>query len=225
MASIPFSLNAAIVIPLVPSIAESYITNRKSQVAYKINSSLQMTNIISMPCFAGLFIMAEYVFNVLFPNTPLGAELMKIQIFGICFALIVQTLTGILTACGKLYISAITVLMAAIIKYIMNILFIPIYGEIVIPITTVVYHLVCFICVFIFFKSNIKADIDNKAVYLKPIVSTLIMTIIVIIVKKIAIYITTNNLLILTVCVATGVLVYTLCLAKFGALAVFKKQR
>ena len=172
MASIPFSLNAAIVIPLVPSIAESYITNRKSQVSYKINTSLQKTNIISMPCFAGLLITAEYVFNVLFPNTSLGADLMKIQIFGICFALIVQTLTGVLTACGKLYISSIIVLVGAIIKYILNILFIPIYGELVIPITTVIYHLVCFICVFIFFKNNVKVDVDKKIVYIKPIVST-----------------------------------------------------
>lgn len=225
LASIPFSLNAAIVIPLVPSIAESYITSNKAQVSYKINTSMQLTNIIAMPCFAGLYIMAEYVFCVLFPNTTFGADLMKIQVLGICFALIVQTLTGILTACGKLYVSAITVLVGAIIKYILNVLFIPMYGEIVIPITTVIYHLVCFICIFIFFKKSIKADIDKKMVYVKPIASTIIMSVIVILVKKIMIYITTSNILILAVCVSWGVVSYAICLAKFGVLTVLKRQR
>ena len=224
LASIPFSLNAAIVIPLVPSIAESYITSKKSQVEYKINTSLQITNIISMPCFAGLFIMAEYIFSVLYPNATIGVNLMKIQVLGICFALLVQTLTAILTACGKLYISAIIVLVAALTKYILNVIFIPQYGEIVIPITTVIYHMVCFLCAFIAFKKTIKVDIDKKMVYLKPVVSTLIMSITVIIVKKTAVYITRNNIVILAACIITGVAAYALCLAKFGILTVLKKR-
>lgn len=224
LASIPFSLNAAIVIPLVPSIAESYITSKKSQVEYKINTSLQMTNIISMPCFAGLFIMAECVFNVLYPNTTSGAELMKIQVLGICFALLVQTLSAILTACGKLYISAIIVLVAALTKYILNVIFIPLYGEIVIPITTVIYHVVCFLCVLIVFRKVIKVHVDKKMVFIKSFVSTLIMSILVIFAKKICVYITHSNVTILTVCVVTGIAAYAICLARFGVLTILKKR-
>lgn len=225
LASIPFSLNAAIVIPLVPSIAESYITSKKSQVEYKINTSLQMTNIISMPCFAGLFIMAEFLFNVLYPNTTSGAELMKIQVLGICFALLVQTLTAILTACGKLYISAIIVLVAALTKYILNVIFIPLYGEIVIPITTVIYNVVCFLCVLIVFRKVIKVHVDKKTVFIKPFASTLIMSILVIFAKKICVYITHSDVAILAACVTTGMAAYAICLAKFGVLTILKKRK
>ena len=72
-----------------------------------------------------------------------------------------------------------SVLLAAVLKYILNITLIPIYGEIIVPITTIIYHTVnCFIVTFILYKT-LKTKPDYTNIFIKPLISSAIMGIVV----------------------------------------------
>lgn len=220
LVSIPHAFNVALVIPLIPAITLHIARKEKHQAIRKINNCMKISTIIAFPCAAGLTILAQPIFNSIFPNASTGAILLQIEVWAVVFSLLAQTAYGSLHGIGKMYVPGITVLIAAIIKYLLNILLIPKYGEVIVPITTIIYHVVaCVISMTVLYKS-IKTMPDFKNIIFKPIIATLFMSIIVILSQKILVYINVGTTLNMLISIIVGmttyaiVLISTRCLTK-----------
>lgn len=175
LVSIPHTFNVAIVTPLIPMITELMVKKDYKGAQNRINFSMKLSSIIAFPCTIGLAILAQPIFESIFPNAPEGAFLLQIEVWAIIFSLIAQVAQGALNGIGKLIVPGISVLVAAFVKYILNITLIPIYGEIIVPITTIVYHLVnCLIVSYVLYKA-LKSKPDIKNIILKPLVCSALM--------------------------------------------------
>ena len=216
LVSIPHTFNTALVVPLIPVITELIVTKQKNKAVNKINTCMKISSIIAFPCAMGLTILATPLFNTIYPNASSGAYLLQIEIWAVIFSLLAQTAYASLNGIGRLYIPGVSVIIGAIVKYILNIIFIPIYGEVVISVTTIIYHLVaCIISMTVLYR-DLERKPDFKNIIIKPLIATTFMGIVVFIAKRVLVYISLGNTLSLAICVIAGMLTYAYALFKLG---------
>ena len=72
--AVPLSINVAFSVALVPFISSAIARGKNDEAINKINFSLKVSALIALPCAFGLFILAEPIFELLFPNAPNGAS-------------------------------------------------------------------------------------------------------------------------------------------------------
>lgn len=216
--AIPLSINVAFAVALVPFISSALAKNKKNEVLNKINFSLKISTIIALPCAAGLCILANPIFNLLFPNAPNGYELLQIQCWMVVFAVLAQTLYGSLQGIGKLFVPGASLLVGAIIKYFLNIIFIPIYGECVPAITSVIYQAIAFTLSFVLLFRYLNVKPNIKELFFKPIFATILMSIILIFVNLVLNYINQSNSVNTVISIIVAVVTYLLLLVKTEAL-------
>ena len=123
-----------------------------------------------------------------------------------------QVAQGALNGIGKLVVPGISVVVAAVVKYILNVTLIPIYGEIIVPITTIIYHLVnCLIVTTVLYKA-LKSKRDIKNVIIKPLFAAIAMGLAVYFTYKGLGLIIASNVLNMGISIIVGALVYFILL-------------
>jgi len=219
LASVPFALNVAIVTPLVPAVAAHLVKKEKKQAIGMINTSMKLSTIIAFPCAAGLSILATPIFNAIFPNAPDGALLLQIEAWSVIFGLMGATAESALVAVNKLFAPTIAIFTGAIVKYLLNMWLVPLYGENIVPVTTIIYHIVdTFIAVVVLY-STLKAKPDFKNIILKPIFATVVMSVVVILVQKICVYINIGETISMVISIVLGMLTYFYAVLKTKTLS------
>ncbi len=123
---LPLSLNVPIVTAIVPSIAKLNTISKNNEVVEKSKIYVKISMIIGFFSTIFLIIFADIILKILFPNASGGAMLLRINSISIFFAIIAQTINGILQGIGKTNIPAIAFFVGMILKLIINIIFIKI---------------------------------------------------------------------------------------------------
>ncbi len=179
LVSVPLSFNIAFATALVPEIAGSLVKNDFENINKKIQFSIKITLLIGMPCMAGMFVYAEQILNLLFPNANSGIELLKIASVTILFGTLTQTINGALQGLGKNKVPAIGLFCGMIVKFITNIIFIPIKGiyEKGAILGNVFCHIISFFVSYRALTNTIKLDFKVHKLIIKPIVINIIMII------------------------------------------------
>lgn len=216
--SVPLSLNVAFSVALVPFISGAIAKGRKQDAVNKINFSLKISSLIALPCAAGLCILAEPIFNLIFPNAPLGASLLQIQCWMIIFSVLAQTVYGSLQGLGKLYVPGACLAVGAFVKYLLNVILVPKYGEVIPAFSTVVYNFIAFSLSFAILFRTLKQKPDIKQIFIKPIICTIIMSVLTIVCYNLLVYLKMSVTITTIVSICFAVLVYFVCIIKFRVL-------
>ena len=218
LVSIPHTFNVAITTPLIPIITELIVKKDYKGAENKINFSMKLSSLIAFPCTIGLAILADPVFRAIYPNAPEGAFLLQVEVWAIVFSLIAQVAEGALNGIGRLIIPGVAILISGLTKYILNVLFIPIYGEVVVPITTIIYHLVnCLIVVIVLYRT-LKTRPDIKNIIVKPFIASGIMGLIVYALHKLLSHVITSGVLSMAICILIGAICYFALIIMFKVL-------
>ncbi len=177
---LPLALNVPFVTGMVPTISRAVATGDKYDFTKKANFFLEITVIIALPSTIVLFIFSDQILNLLFPNANSGAELLKINAVSILFAMLTQTINGILQGVGKSNIPLIGLSIGMIFKFFTNIILISnesigIKGA---AIGNIICNSVVFIIGLLYLIKRIKLKLDKKDLILKPILLSIIMSMI-----------------------------------------------
>lgn len=206
--AVPLSINVAFSVALVPFISSAIARHRKDEAVGKIKYSLKISSLIALPCTFGLFVLATPIFKMLFPNAPEGAYLLQIECWLIFFSVVSQTITGALQGIGKLAVPGIALLVGAVLKYILNVIFIPQFGEVVPAITSIVYSgTACIISAIILYKA-LKEKMPIKEIIVKPFIASAIMGGIVYLSYKLLTILSIGNTISTILSIAIGVIAY-----------------
>lgn len=179
LTSLPLSFNIAFAVALVPAIATA-IAKKDMQTAQKrISYSLLLTMLIGLPCTVGMFVFAEPILNLLFPNATSGTIVLQISALAILFTMLAQTTNGALQGMGKLIIPILGLGCGVFVKLILNIILIPIpeIGVNGAAIGSVVCHILSFIISFAILSKNTKINFSFSKCIIKPIIATIIMAV------------------------------------------------
>jgi len=179
LTSLPLSLNVAFATALVPAIAVSKTKGDMESATKKVSFSLLVTMLIGLPCTVGMFIFADQILNLLFPNASDGALLLQISALTIIFTILAQTVNGALQGLGKLAVPAIALGTGVVAKLIMNLILVPMpeIGAAGAAWGSVMCHLISFLIGFSVLKKNMKLDLNFNKFIFKPAVATGIMAI------------------------------------------------
>ena len=134
--NIPMTLAVALAASIIPIISELYALKNKRLVKEKINTTMKLCMIVAIPCFLGLFFMAEPILNLLFPGKADGFMILKYLSISVPFLIITHITTSILQGMGYYYRPVIHLLMACVIKIILTLKLVPIsylniYGAVI----------------------------------------------------------------------------------------------
>ena len=218
LTSVPLALNVAFSTSLVPVVTSAITKGNKKEAINKINYSMKISSIIAFPCAVGLSILAGPIIQMLFPNASQGAYLLRIEAFVVIFSVLAQTAYGSLHGLGKLYIPGISLLIGAIVKYFLNIVFIPIFGEVVVPITTLIYQAIAVTVSTVCLYTTLNTRYDKNNILLKPFIASLIMAVATILSYYLIHYITSLNSVAVLLSIVVAVATYIIVTANLGAL-------
>lgn len=177
LTSLPLAINVAFATALVPAISAAKARNDNKTITEKTSFSLLVSMLIGLPCTIGMFIFAQPILNLLFPNANDGALILQISSLTIIFTILDQTINGALQGYGKLMIPTISLGIGVFVKFMLNIILLPIpsigiYGA---AIGSVACHLVAFTIAITALRKNIKLNLTFSKFVLKPIFATIIM--------------------------------------------------
>lgn len=112
MATIPtLSLAAS----LVPAISEAYTLQDNKVLHQRMKTAMRLTGIVTIPCFLGLFVLAEPISQMLY-GTPLAGISIAIMAVGIFCLGVHQVTTAVLQGLSKASIPMINMVVSALVK-------------------------------------------------------------------------------------------------------------
>ena len=122
--NLPLALNTAFMTMLVPSAAGLLASGRKKAAISRMEASMRMTVLFIFPCAAGLTVLAQPVYQLIYPNAPQGWELLQISAVGMVSIALNQTVTGGLQGFGQVSAPAKALFWGVIVKVGLNLLLI-----------------------------------------------------------------------------------------------------
>lgn len=119
------------------------------------------------------------ILNLLFPNANEGAFIFQVSSLTIIFTVLEQTVNGALQGLGKIYVPAIALTIGVAIKFILNLILVPIptIGAAGAAFATVACHAVAFAIGFYVLKRHMKLDLKFSKFVIKPFLATFVMAV------------------------------------------------
>lgn len=173
--NLPFSLNIALATALVPTISATMAKKQIEFAKKRIEFSILITILISLPFVVYLFVYAKQILYLLFPNATSGAYLLRASSLSIIFVVIIQTVNSSLQGIGKLNIPVIAFAIGALIKLVFNIILLNVLGILGAVISSILSHITALTICFITLKKNMKLKLKFKKLFIKPIIASLAM--------------------------------------------------
>ena len=180
LTSMPLAFNIAFATALVPAISAARIKNDTETINKRLRLSILLSMLIGLPCTFGMAIYARQILELLFPKASSGATLLAISAFTIIFTILAQTINGALQGLGRIRVPAIALGCGVIVKLVTNLVLIPVSGiyENGAAIGSVFCHIVSFTIVYNVLKRTVKLDFRISKMIIKPLIVTIIMSII-----------------------------------------------
>lgn len=177
LSTMPVAISTALATAVIPSIAGSVVRKEHDLVQAKVDTTLRLTMIISIPAAIGLGALGPQILQMLFPNYSDGGMLIRVGSISVIFLALSQISTGVLQGVGKVNAPAWNALWGSIAKIPVN------YFLIAIPeiniIGAVISTTVCYIIASLLnFRALIKATgvkPDFVGMLVKPSVASIIM--------------------------------------------------
>jgi len=197
-------------ISLIPIIAEKYVLKRQHEVDNKINLSMKLSAVISIPCLFGLFFMAEPIMRLIFPGRFEGVDILKYLALSLPFIIITQTTTSILQSVGCYILPVINLFFGCVIKILLTLILVPmsdvnIYGAVIASVCA--YVMVAFLNI-ITMRIKLGTKLKLYENFIKPAYAASFMMIVVLTVYNILLRGTGSNSVSCLISVTIGGIIY-----------------
>lgn len=215
--NVPITIISALAVTVLPAVSKAVALKDRTLANRKVNFGLRLCFMVAIPSAVGLSVLSKPIFKLLYPSYLNGYKLLMYGSIVLVFMALVQIQTSILQGLGKLYVVTFYSVLGILIKLIVNYICIArpeinINGAII---GSVAGFLVPLFLNARYIKEKLKFKISMRKIYMKPIVSSVFMGIIIYIVYHslnfIIGFITKgyiNNALAVTAAVAAGILAY-----------------
>ncbi|HEY5557882.1 polysaccharide biosynthesis protein [Acetobacterium sp.] len=175
--NLPLILSGTLAIAMIPTISRSYALRDREETNKKISLSIRIILLVAFPSCIGLSVLSYGIFDLLFPGSPYGAQILSTLSFATIFMMLSNTFQSILQSIDRFRVPLINLGVAIIIRFITGWIFlaipaINIYGIVLSTIITFVYLTVAnFLSVRRF--TGVRIDLFHTLV--KPLFAAVIM--------------------------------------------------
>lgn len=175
---IPMAITYALAAAIIPGISSANAVNNKELLYEKIQNSLRIISIITIPAAVGLAVLAKPVITILFTHKyNQGSNLMVIGSCVLVLMSIVQIQTSILQGIGKTHIPAINMVIGLIAKIVINYNLIAIHRINIRG--AVIGNIICYLLTAILNQLMIRKhtgiSLNYPTIIIKPLIASSIM--------------------------------------------------
>ncbi len=180
----PQVLTQAVAMSIVPAVAASYKLKDYLTLRKDIQVGLRISIAVGMPCAFGLMCMSKPILLLLYPlqkDSAMGAaDCLSILAFGVIFLSTIQTLTGILQGIGKQMIPVRNLFIGALAKIVVTYSLTGVHsinakGA---ALGTIAAYVIAAVLDIYAVKKYTGTDFDLIKTYLKPLLSSVIMSVV-----------------------------------------------
>ena len=177
LTTLPISISTAVATATIPSIAASMRLHQKKDVRRKMNMTLRISMIISVPAGVGLGVLGKQIIQMLFPKAPDGGILLIVGSISIIFLALCQTVTGVLQGIGRVKVPVVGAILGAIVKVILNALLIriPSINVLGAVLSTTGCYAVASVFNLCMLSHIMRVRIDLLASLFKPLIGSVVM--------------------------------------------------
>ena len=209
LVNLPLAINLSFYSALIPEITSSIAKKNYKSASRKITFSISTSLLIVIPCAIGFITLAEPILTMLYPNASDGAHILQIAAVTMIFVAMNHTLQGSLFGLGKMYVPALALLTGSVVKICLNLILIRnpninIYGAMI---SSFVCQIITFAIIYTTLKKSIDFKIDVKNGILKPLLSGIIMSLVIIVTYMLLNKILGNSLTTI-ICILLGAVSY-----------------
>ncbi|MCL2593144.1 MAG: polysaccharide biosynthesis C-terminal domain-containing protein, partial [Defluviitaleaceae bacterium] len=211
---------SSMAVAIIPSISASIAIKDKKAANDKMNLAIRLAMIISIPAAFGMGIFASEILKFLFPEAPEGALLLQTGFISVIFFSLSQICTGVLQGLGQLKVPVFSAFLGCLIKIPLNFILISIPSINIVGAiigTTVCYALAASINAYFAYKYT-GSKLDFKAVFLKPIFASIVMSVVCFIAYRLLYMVYPSNSIALMLSIAIGGVVYIFTMFKIKGL-------
>ncbi|UOF91819.1 polysaccharide biosynthesis protein [Fodinisporobacter ferrooxydans] len=171
---LPATFATAIGAALMPAIASAKAVNNTFLIKNRIDMAMRMTMLMGMPAAVGLCLLARPVDTMLFKTSD-GWDTIAIMSLGILFSTVQVTSSAVLQGLGNVYIPVANMMFGAVVKYVLNVILVPLYGINGAAWATVLsYFVACMLNLWsVYHRTHISFDL--KAWLIRPSLSVFFM--------------------------------------------------
>ena len=178
--SLPSVLVVPVAISIIPIIAAALSNHRQSAAKAVMETSLKLTNVISMPMGLGMCVLAYPIFNVLYPisneNGPACLSILGLASYFVCLQLMT---TAILHANGQERPPVLSFLFGGAAQIIVDYLLVgnPAIGIVGSPVGTLTCYLLISVLNILFIMQKVKSRPEFSKAMIKPALCCLVMAV------------------------------------------------
>lgn len=210
--NLPLALNIAFATVLVPTISAALARGQRREAEGRIGYSLLISTLLILPCATGLITLAQPIFNLIYPSTPDGADLLQLAAVALVFTALDQTICGALQGLGKFFVPAFGLACGVTLKIILNLILIRIpainiYGA---AISSVFCHLSAFCVCFFILKRSMQFKLPVMKYFIKPVAASALMGVFSIAAYALFYLLTSSNAVSTLASIALSVIFYLL---------------
>ncbi|ELK43032.1 putative polysaccharide biosynthesis protein [Brevibacillus agri] len=210
---------------LVPAISEAVAQRQHHMIANRSEIAIRLTFLLGLPASFGLALLAEPI-NVMLYGDKNGTEALAVQSFTIMFATLSIASAGILQGLGRVMRPARNLFIGVMVKLILNLALVPLWGIAGAALSTVFAYLVAMGLNVLAVKKYTGAQIGLRQTVHKPFLSVIVMSVVVLLVEwgasallgKTGMSERLDQTLVGLISVGAGAVVYLLALLKTGGL-------
>lgn len=167
---------------LVPAISEAVAQGQHQVIANRTEVAIRLTLLLGLPASFGLALLAEPINVMLFGDNS-GTDALAIQAFTIIFATLGIATSGILQGLGLVMLPARHLAYGVLVKLILNLALVPLWGISGAAVATVLAYLVAMIFNLRSIFTHTSVKMNKKQTITKPVFAVLIMSVIVLLIE------------------------------------------
>ncbi len=176
--NIPSAFITPLVVAVAPAIAASVARRNHGETKATVESCMRVMNLIAMPMAVGLCVMAEPIFDVLYPgsngNGPVLLAILGIASYFVCCYSVTN---GVLQASGHERLALLALPIGGVVKIVMNYFLVgsPSVNIIGAPVGTLGCYVVITLLNLIFISAKLPSKPNFLKITVRPLVCTVIM--------------------------------------------------
>lgn len=217
--NVPIALANSISASAVPALASCIASDNMKGARKRISAAMRFTMIISFPCAVGLFVLADPIINLLFSGeTVLAAQLMRAGAVTVMTYSVSTLSNGMLQGIGRMNLPVKNAVISLVLHLaaLISLMYLTDLGIYAVVISTIVFSLsMCFLNS-LSLRHTISYRQEKGRTFVIPAISSAVMGVVIFILWKILSFFT-GYLLQTMLPITVGIVVYFICILKFGA--------
>ena len=220
ISNLPSGIATSLGLATIPTIAAAVARKDPKEITARTNLAIRMALIICVPSALGIGIFAEQIIRALYPTAPGGTLLLQAGCISIIFIALNQICTAVLQGMGQMRIPVIAAIIGCLVKIVLNYILIGIpsiniLGAVIS--TTVCYAVASPINMYFAYRFT-GAVPDYMSIFVKPIICSVLMSMVCYVSYYVLYYIVGMNLIALVIAILVGVGFYFMAMAICGGI-------